>query len=78
MQQAIKRERRKFRPKTSKNFEDLGNDLLNYDPVKDIYLGVVKGEDESVALLFSSVKLLKNLDKVQQVFMDGTFDVKNI
>lgn len=78
IRQAIKRDRRKYRPKTSRSLEKLGNDLIDYIAVSDIYLGQVKSNDGGVALLFSTERLLQQLNEVDHIFMDGTFDVIHI
>ncbi|XP_051168844.1 uncharacterized protein LOC127286455, partial [Leptopilina boulardi] len=75
MQQAIKRIRRKQRGPTPKTIEDLGNVLLQYEGVEDIYVGQALGDDDSVAIIFSSKKLLDQLDKATEIYMDGTFDI---
>lgn len=75
MQQAMKRLRKKIRPATFTSLVELGPNLLTYEKIGDIYIGPVTSDDGSTALLFSSEKLMRQLDKENEIFIDGTFDV---
>lgn len=76
IQQAIKRLRRKNRPNTPNTVDELGNYLFYYEKAADIFYGFVKGADGSSAVLFTTEKLLKQWDKQEELFVDGTFDVR--
>lgn len=74
VKQILLRKRRKAgfcRPKT---LEELAGYLLKNSKLKLIFKGVVK-HGTQMALLFSTDKLISELNRQTEVYMDGTFEV---
>lgn len=69
------RERTKQRPPIPHTFQALATDLIKYEWIKDFYKGTVVAQDGSMAIIFSSEKLIKIIQETQEIFVDGTFSV---
>lgn len=75
MRSVMTRERAKQRPPIPHTFQALATDLIKYEWIKDFYKGTVVAQDGSMAIIFSSEKLIKIIQETQEIFVDGTFSV---
>lgn len=71
----IYRERRLHLPPLPRNFEELGDMLIEYPAVIDIFCDTTVATDGSIAHIFASNNMMNRLNTVTELFTDGTFRV---
>ena len=62
-------------PGNPRDLKELDEMLVNYRPTQGFYRGMVKGADDSLALIFLNENVIDGLENCNQLFADGTFEV---
>lgn len=73
MKSAMQRTRGKLRPIIPGSLRELAAALNTYAPTQQMYRGIVKADDGSVALLFASEQIMVALAAAHEIYVDGTF-----
>src|SRR5436190_4557336 len=73
MRNVLARVKIKIRPPLPTNACDLDNLLQGYALAKNIYKSYVISEDNKYFYIITSDKLLKILEQITEIFIDGTF-----
>ena len=63
-------------PPVPATLEELHDVLQNYHPMKHMYKGLALADDGSQCLLFIDDRMIDPLSRCNQLFSDGTFDVR--
>ena len=62
-------------PPMPNNLNELADIIHNFEPVRQFFKGVARGDDGSIAIIFINDSMLEHLRQCTVLFMDGTFDV---
>ncbi|KAL7294039.1 hypothetical protein TKK_0012513 [Trichogramma kaykai] len=74
--QKMLKARREFVPKTPDTLLELGQLLMDYPPLRSFYKGQATVDDGSVAQIFINDDMLAPLNKITEIFCDGTFKIR--
>uniref|UniRef100_A0ABD2WB78 RING-type domain-containing protein n=1 Tax=Trichogramma kaykai TaxID=54128 RepID=A0ABD2WB78_9HYME len=74
--QKMLKARREFVPKTPDTLLELGQLLMDYPPLRSFYKGQATADDGSVAQIFINDDMLAPLNKITEIFCDGTFKIR--
>lgn len=72
---AMRRARAKIRPLIPASLRELADALRTYEPTLKYYRGHVEANQDSIALIFISDKMLEALNTASELYVDGTFKV---